>query len=99
MLVNWIEKTFSFLCRINSFHYQNTFERNFNLIINDKRLFNNNMRIGACGRVHVRQHASPERAIYNLLDYPTPREGNKIPLPLTKEEVRTMRFEQVFLSF
>ena len=99
MLVNWTEKTFSFLCRINSFHYQNTYERNFNLIINDNRLFNNNMRIGACGRVHVRQHASPERAIYNLLDYPTPREGNKIPLPLTKEEVRTMRFEQVFLSF
>ena len=53
MLVNWTEKTFSFLCRINSFHYQNTYERNFNLIINDNRLFNNNMRIGAWARARA----------------------------------------------
>ena len=36
-----------FLCRINNIQKENTYERNFNLIISDSRLFNIiNMRIG-----------------------------------------------------
>ena len=37
---------FWFLCRINSFQNQNTYECNFNLIINNSYLFNSNMRTG-----------------------------------------------------
>ena len=38
-------KLFRFLYRISGFQNQNTYERNFNLIINDSSLFNCNMRI------------------------------------------------------
>ena len=38
-------KPFWFLCKINNFQNQNTYERNFKVIINISRLFNSNMRI------------------------------------------------------
>ena len=37
------KKSFSFVCRINSFQNQNTHECNFNLIINNSHLFNGNI--------------------------------------------------------
>ena len=40
------KKTFWFLRKINSFQNPNIFDHIFNLIINDSRLFNGNMRIG-----------------------------------------------------
>ena len=42
--LDWEENLFNFY--INSFQNLNTYERNFNLIINDSRLFNSNTRIG-----------------------------------------------------
>ena len=51
MLVNWTEmdNLFDFYVgRISSFQNQNTYARNFNLIINDSRLFNSNTSIGTC---------------------------------------------------
>ena len=42
-----LEKKTSIAFRINSFQNQNIYESNFNLIIKDSRLFNNNIKMGS----------------------------------------------------
>ena len=44
--LDWEENLFWYLCRINSFQNQNTYRYTFNLIINDTRLYNSDIRTG-----------------------------------------------------